>query len=893
MTRLIQFANNATSRLAANLSAVGTTITLIPGDGAKFPSLSAGQYFMATLIKADGTKEVVKVTARSTDTLTVVRAAEAVGGVQTAYSFSAADRIDLRLTAGELSTEFDRLDRHALTGVLNKSVDYTVVEADASNLIRVDSTAAARTITLPLISTLTEDFIIAVTKVSNDTNAVYVAGSGGNTINGATPYALVSQWQGAWLVADRSTNTWTAVSSGVGSSFVFVDKFTGTGSQTDFTLTAGVYSSNQVVVTISGVTQNPGIDYTASGTTLTFTTAPPNTTVILARYTQSAPQVMTGTCTIERQVATASQTGFALANGYIPGSNTMQVFVNGLLLAVGFDYTETGANSVVFTTGLTAGDEVQFVVFGDTVSAAESFNVGYTPSGTGAVATTVQAKLRESVSVKDFGAIGDGVTDDTTSIQAAITAGKQVHFPAGTYKLTAVVRLKRDRILFGDGRVNTIINQTGDVSAFEMDETTDAALVYGIVIKDMSITKGALTATTGISGIKLTGTANNVWGCKIQNVNVSQFHDGINIARPILTEVDNCDSNNNARHGFAITGSGTSTILKSTFARLNGGSGYSLTGLFSYFKFDTTAADQNTEFGYYIGGDTSNFPNAFSFIGCGAEQNTKDNYKFENAENFVLNGCYSLDSTEHGFHFAGARGVALVGCRGQNNGLWGINTSTGTGGKLPSTINSTSTTISGNTSGRISDLSVVADVMSPDNSIDDYPRTIDSATGFRVNGTTVFNSSRVLQNLGFGSETYHWYKLNLTYADFAAAALIGDYSLPSQIPAGSYVVDVVFQLTTEFSGGGVTAATLEIGDAGSPYNNYIPATNVFTGAGTGYKATGVTSRGTRLYDATNKSLRDFVSSVRTITARLRTTTANTNALTAGAVTVWVGFIKLP
>lgn len=70
-------------------------------------------------------------------------------------------------------------------------------------------------------------------------------------------------------------------------------------------------------------------------------------------------------------------------------------------------------------------------------------NVGYTPAGTGAVATTVQAKLRQYVSVKDFGATGDGTTDDGSAIRAAVTAitanGGQVYFPSGTYKVTAAV----------------------------------------------------------------------------------------------------------------------------------------------------------------------------------------------------------------------------------------------------------------------------------------------------------------------------------------------------------------------------------------------------------------------------------------------------------------------
>jgi hypothetical protein len=66
----------------------------------------------------------------------------------------------------------------------------------------------------------------------------------------------------------------------------------------------------------------------------------------------------------------------------------------------------------------------------------------YLPAGTGAVATTVQAKLRESVSVKDFGAKGDGVTNDTTAIQAAINSGaREILFPAGRYVVTSTLNL--------------------------------------------------------------------------------------------------------------------------------------------------------------------------------------------------------------------------------------------------------------------------------------------------------------------------------------------------------------------------------------------------------------------------------------------------------------------
>jgi hypothetical protein len=91
----IKVTNNAYGTLNASINSSATSIVLTAGQGSRFPTLSAGDYFYATLIDTSNNLEIVKVTARSTDTLTVVRGQDST----TARAYATNDRFELRPTA--------------------------------------------------------------------------------------------------------------------------------------------------------------------------------------------------------------------------------------------------------------------------------------------------------------------------------------------------------------------------------------------------------------------------------------------------------------------------------------------------------------------------------------------------------------------------------------------------------------------------------------------------------------------------------------------------------------------------------------------------------------------------------------------------------------------------
>jgi hypothetical protein len=139
------------------------------------------------------------------------------------------------------------------------------------------------------------------------------------------------------------------------------DQFSGNGSTTAFTLSAAPANTSSILVAISGVLQDPST-YSVSGTTLTFSPAPPTGTGnISVRFLGIPASGVTTTAyrTVTEFSATSGQTTFSVPS-YTVGF--IDVYRNGVMLGSA-DYTATSGVSVVLASGCTVGDLVEVISF--------------------------------------------------------------------------------------------------------------------------------------------------------------------------------------------------------------------------------------------------------------------------------------------------------------------------------------------------------------------------------------------------------------------------------------------------------------------------------------------------------------------------------------------------
>ncbi len=129
-----------------------------------------------------------------------------------------------------------------------------------------------------------------------------------------------------------------------------------------------------------------------------------------------------------------------------------------------------------------------------------SAGVGFIQAGSGAVATTAQAKMRETVSVLDFGAVGGGVTDNNTAVTNAIATGFDVFVPKGYVFAVSgnITGFSAGQRIYGGGTFKKVGATAQPI--FLLPDLSDGVWFDGITFDGNKTLYAASTANSGVMG---------------------------------------------------------------------------------------------------------------------------------------------------------------------------------------------------------------------------------------------------------------------------------------------------------------------------------------------------------------------------------------------------------
>jgi Pectate lyase superfamily protein len=292
-------------------------------------------------------------------------------------------------------------------------------------------------------------------------------------------------------------------------------------------------------------------------------------------------------------------------------------------------------------------------------------------SGTGTAKTSrsVQSKLQESVSVLDFGAKGDGTTDDTTAIQAALSSGNNIYFPQGTYVISRALIPVSNQTISGAGMNFTIIKQTSaSANAFTLNN------LLWVTIENLNIICSAGTPTN--DGIYYTLGQNHF----VNSVLISSFRNGLHFTSANGILLTNVTSVSNSQNGFKLDSSGTATIgvnFLNCNAYRNTNDGILIVGLVTGCTFNTINLALNTSNGIEFVVDGTGVPSDFFCNQIISDSNSVSGYVINSGVNqCYFNNCWSSNrGTGHNFYCLGTE-IQIVGgffynCNGNGIDLLG------------------------------------------------------------------------------------------------------------------------------------------------------------------------------------------------------------------------------
>mgnify|MGYP001342008619 CR=1 FL=1 len=275
----------------------------------------------------------------------------------------------------------------------------------------------------------------------------------------------------------------------------------------------------------------------------------------------------------------------------------------------------------------------------------------YNQGGSGAVARTTASKLQESVSVKDFGAVGDGVTDDTAAVQAWVNASSsnalygapRGYAPAGRYKITSTITFPSTYCdIRGDGMFHTQFMCDGVTgSVFKV-----AAITYfKPTWADFSIVDGTLT-TTG-TGIDLSAVTSEVYEGSFSNLYIVVKGTAFYAEKFFSIKMDSVLASSATSHAFLVAcGPGVSWINCYAIKAGTGKAGYRLAG--EIYMFACNGVDSADWWGVFgqspssadgFQTDFTSFTNDYPdvvLIGCNVENFTVGGISIQNSYRNVI-----------------------------------------------------------------------------------------------------------------------------------------------------------------------------------------------------------------------------------------------------------------
>ncbi|MFJ6559985.1 glycosyl hydrolase family 28-related protein [Streptomyces sp. NPDC091412] len=275
----------------------------------------------------------------------------------------------------------------------------------------------------------------------------------------------------------------------------------------------------------------------------------------------------------------------------------------------------------------------------------------------GRVPSSQLPKQLDWLNVKSYGAAGDGTTDDTATLQAAINAaaaGNVVYLPAGTYKLTAALVLPSNVTLMGAGATFSVLKQT--VPGAHVLTATD---VQYLTISSLGITG---PGSGSGSGIRLTVSSNPCTPyLAMEDITIQAMGaHGVSVELPIVSTMRRIVVEGCGGWGFDLFGQttggqppGTSVALDACFANACKTGGYSLYKL-AYCTLTGCAADDNPV-GYLL--DTAY---AVTLTGCGAEGNTQAGVRISGGYGAALQGLFVYNNKALGIHVTGSAHVVSL-----------------------------------------------------------------------------------------------------------------------------------------------------------------------------------------------------------------------------------------